>query len=64
MTGKLCGREVMLEFQNHYDGKSEGEHRREVAKDNLKRLFFRNETTFSFDKYVTKTKQKLNVLEN
>ena len=64
MTGKLCGREVMLEFQNHYDGKSEGEHRREVAKDDLKGLFYRSETTLSFDKYGTKTKQKFNVLDN
>ena len=37
--GKCCGREAMLELQNHYDGKSYGERRKQVAKDDLKRLF-------------------------
>ena len=36
----------------------------QVAKDNLKRLFYRNKTTFSFEKYVTNMKQTFNVLEN
>ena len=35
-----------------------------MAKDDLKRLFYRNETTFSFEKYITKMKKTLNVLEN
>ena len=35
-----------------------------MAKDNLKRLFYRNETTFSIENYVTKMKQTLNVLDN
>ena len=35
-----------------------------MAKDDLKRLFYRNETTFSLDKYVTKMKQTFNVLDN
>ena len=58
MKVKRCGREAMLALQNHYDGKSEGERRKHVDKDELKRLFYRNETTLSFDKYVTKMKQK------
>ena len=37
--GKLCGQEVMLAFQNNYDDKSEGKHRKWVAKDDLNRLF-------------------------
>ena len=49
----------MLALQNHYIGKSEGERRRQVAKDNLKRLLYRNETTVSFKKYVTKMKLKI-----
>ena len=28
MKGKLFGQEAILEFQNHYAGKSEGEHRK------------------------------------
>ena len=39
MKGKLCGRESILELQNYYDGKSEGKHMKQVAKDGLKRLF-------------------------
>ena len=35
-----------------------------MAKDNLKRLFYRNKTNFSLDKYVTKTKQTFNMLDN
>ena len=35
-----------------------------MDKDDLKRLFYSNEITFSFEKYVTKTKQTFNVIEN
>ena len=35
-----------------------------MDKNDLKRLFYRNESTFPFKKYVTNTKQKLNVYEN
>ena len=54
----------MMALQNHYYSKSESERRKHVAKDKLKRLFYRNETTFSLEKYVTKTKQKFNLLQN
>ena len=54
----------MLALQNHYDGKSEGERRKQPTKDNLRRLFYRNETNFSFEKYVTNIKQTLNMLYN
>ena len=58
MKGKLYGIEAILALQNHYDSKSDGERRIKLAKDDLKRLFYRNETTFSFERYVTKMKQK------
>ena len=64
MKVKRCGREAMLALQKHYDGKSEGERRKHVDKDELKRLFYRNETTLYFEKYVTKIKQTFTVLEN
>ena len=64
MKGKHCGQEAMFALQNYYDGKSEGEFRKQVAKEDLKRLFYRNKTTFSFEKYVTRMKQKFNVLDN
>ena len=50
MKWKRCGQEAMLILQNHSDGKSEGERSKQVAKDDLKRLFHRNDTTFSFEK--------------
>ena len=43
----------MMALQNNYDDKSEGERRKKVDKDDLKRLFYRNETKFSFKKYLT-----------
>ena len=54
----------MLALQNHCYGKSEGECRKQVAKDDLKRLFYSNETNFSFEKYVTNMKKIFNLLEN
>ena len=35
-----------------------------MGKDDLKRLFYRNETSFSFEEYVSKMKQTFDVLEN
>ena len=64
MKGKYFGREEILSLQNHYDIKSEGERRKQVAKDDLKRLFYSNESTFSFEKCVNNMKQGLNVLKN
>ena len=64
MKGEHCGREAMLALHNHFDETSEGEHMKQVVKDALKRLFYRNKTTLSFKKYVTNTKQTFNVIEN
>ena len=61
---KRCGWEAMLELQNNRDGKSEGERRKQVDKADPKRIFYRNETNFSFKNYITKKKQTLNMLEN
>ena len=54
----------MLALQNHYYGRSEGERNKQVTKDDIKRLFYRNETTCSFNQYVTKVKKTHNMLEN
>ena len=35
-----------------------------MAKEDLNRSFYRNEITFSFEKYVTNMKQTFNVLDN
>ena len=53
----------MTEFQSHYDGQPEGAYRRKVDRADLKKIFYKNETTFKFDKYVTKLKGFFNVLE-
>ena len=53
MKVKSCFLEAMLKLQNIFDIKSEGERRRQVDKDDTKRLFYRNETKLFFEKYVT-----------
>ena len=42
---------------------SEGSWRNQVARLDLKKIFYKNETTFTFEKYVTKVKGISNVLE-
>ena len=49
--------DIMKALRDHYDGKAEGERRKAVAYADLDKLFYRNESTFSFDKYVTKMKE-------
>jgi len=63
MKKKTCGRLAMIALQDHYDGKAEGERRMAVAKADLTKLFYRNEATFSFEKYVTKLLGIFNILE-
>ena len=63
MKGKSCGRTAMIALQDHYDGTAEGERRMVVAKADLGKLFYRNEATFSFEKYVTKLLAIFNILE-
>ena len=43
----------MLALKNNYDGKPEVKHRKHVAKEGLRRLFYRNETSLAFEKYIT-----------
>ena len=57
-----CGRKEMQELQARYDGTSEGARRKQVARADLKNIFYKNETTFTFEKYVTKLKGVFNVL--
>ena len=54
----------MFALQNHYDVKSEGGRRKQVDKEYLKKLFYRNKTNLSFEKYVTNTRQNFNVLNH
>ena len=52
----------MQEIQAHYYGTSEGARRKQVAIADLKKIFYKNDTTFIFEKYFTKLKGVLNVL--
>ena len=61
MKGKRCGREAMKALQAHYDGATESGRRLTVAKADLIKLFYQNESTFSFEKYVTKLLEIFNL---
>ena len=63
IKGLKCGRKAIQELQAHYDGTSEGAQMKQVSREDLNKIFYKNETTFKFEKYVTKLKRILNVLE-
>ena len=52
----------MQELQAQYDGTSEVARRKQVARADIKKIFHKNETTFTFEKYVAKLKGNFNVL--
>ena len=58
-----CGRKAIQQLQAHYDGTSEGAQRKLVAKTDLKKIFYDNETTLTIETYVTKLKGIFNVLK-
>ena len=62
IKGLKCGRKEIQELQSHYDGTSEGSWRNQVARADLNNIFYKNETTFIFEKYITKLKRFFNVL--
>ena len=48
IKGPKCGRKGVQELQSHYDGTSERARRKQVARADLKKIFYNNETTFTF----------------
>ena len=62
IKGLKCGIKAMQGFQAHYDGTSEVARRKQVAREDLKMILYKNETTFTFEKYVTELKGISNVL--
>ncbi len=58
-----CGRAAMKALQNHFDGEGEGERRKAQANAEINTLFYRNEQSFSFEKFATKLKSCFDVLE-
>ena len=52
----------MQELKSHYNPTSEGTQRKQFARSNLKKIFYKNETNLSFEKYITKINGVFNVL--
>lgn len=63
MKGTSCGRVAMQSLQSHYDGEAEAEKRKEAARSDLKVLFYKNEASFSFEKYLNRMKRCFDTLE-
>ena len=63
IKGLKCVRKAMHKLQYHYDDTSEVERNNKVARADLRNIFYNNETTFTFEKYVKKLKGIFNVLE-
>ena len=53
----------MQELHTPYDGTSEAAQRNKFARDNIKKIFYYNDNTFTFENYVTKLKLIFNVLK-
>ena len=63
IKGLKCGRNAMQELQSHYDRTQKDTRKKQVAKADLKKIFYKNETNFTLEKYVTKLKGVFNVLD-
>jgi hypothetical protein len=58
-----CGRVLMSNLQTHYDGKAEGERRRNVAVSDLTSVFYKHESTFPFNTFINRLKKCFDTLE-
>jgi hypothetical protein len=56
------GRAAWTALCNHYDGPAEGDKRVTVARANIDSAFYKNESTFSFEKYSTRLKKAYDTL--
>ena len=63
IKGLKCGRNSMQGLQAHYYGTSEEARRNQVSRAYLKKIFYKNETTFLFEKYVKNLQGFLNLLD-
>ena len=48
IKGLKCGRKAMQELQAHYDQKLEGSRSNQNSRKELKKIFYKNDTTFKF----------------
>lgn len=55
-------RSAWLALCNHYDGPAEGDKRVTVARANIESAYYKNESTFSFEKYSTRLKKAFDTL--
>ena len=53
----------MEALQTHFEGEAEGQRKKAQAQSDLDSLFYRNEQSFSFEKFVTKLKKCFGILE-
>ena len=58
-----CVRKSIQQLQANYDVTLESALNKQVARSDLNKIFYKNETNFTFDKYVTKLKGMFNVLD-
>lgn len=63
IKGISCGRMAMRALQDHYDGSAEAEKRKEAARADIKSLFYKNESSFSFERYINRLKKSFDTLE-
>ena len=55
-------RAAWIALFEHYDGPAEGEKRVTVSRANIDQAFYKNESTFSFERYTARIKQKFDTL--
>ena len=53
----------MQKLQANHDSTSKGSRKKQVSRADLKKIFYNNETTLTFEKYITKLKGIFIVLE-
>ena len=53
----------MKNTQVHYDEKYEGVLFKQVTREDLKKIFYKNDSTLKFENYITKMKVIFSVLE-
>ena len=58
-----CGREAMKALQMHYDGPDESKRRKEEARAKIKSIYYKHESTFTFEKFVTNLYDAFQILE-
>ena len=57
------GREARIEFCEHYDGPADGDKRVTVSRANTDQAFYKNESTFYFERYKTCLKHTFDTLQ-